>query len=134
MDFQKTIEQVKEGLESPLKVLAELKMLKTELELAISEVEPLAFKEVENYPQKNFKEFGYNFEFRSGAKTYDFSKIKEWSDLKDSMKKKEALYKMAASAYEKGTQVFDDETGEQIPIPLVKYSKPSLIIKKNDHP
>lgn len=125
------VERVQEGKESPLKALAELRMLSKMVTSAIEDIEPSAFKEAESYSEKTFNVFGFKFEVKQGSRRYDYKHIKEWSDLSAKIKEREALYKMAANAYEKGTQIFDEETGEQIPVPKVTYTKASISITED---
>ena len=130
MDIQEMVKLVEEGQSSPLKTIAEFKLLVKELTDAIAQIEDYAFREAETYGEKTFKDFGYSFEVREGGRRYDFSKIEEWKAMTKAIKDREAIYMVAASAYEKGGQIFDDETGEQVPIPIVKYNKQALVIRK----
>ena len=83
----------------------------------------------ESYGEKNFIHHDLEVTFKSGSKTYSFKEIPEYARMTEEMKSKQALWKAAYSAWEKGSSMFDEDSGEQIPIPVVTNGKDSMMIK-----
>ena len=72
---------------------------------------------------------GYKIELRNGRKTFDFSGIKEIDQKKKEIKEMELKAKSAFEARQKGILNIDED-GAEIPLPTVKYSASSIILKK----
>lgn len=132
MNYSELVQNVIDGVESPIKAYAVLKTQKEHIEKCLEEIGEEVNHATENY-EKHFTEHGFKFEKRSGGKYYDFSDIREWKNKKDELVKMESNYKAAYSNYEKGQQSVTED-GELVPLPVVKFKKDSLIVKKIDNP
>lgn len=73
---------------------------------------------------------GAKFEIRSGGRTFNFKRIREWQIASDNLKEIEDKYKSAFINKEKGLLPVD-ENGELLELPEVSYRKDSIIIKQN---
>ena len=128
-DIGLLVQEVLDGNASPLDAYATLKELAKEISAATKEIEEVALAEAETYGQNKFEAIGYNFEIRSGRRMHSFKHIPEWVELNQSLKEKEAMYKSATAAAERGN-VIVDEVGEVIQPAQVTYSKASLSVSK----
>lgn len=118
------------GEEEALKVYAILKDYEKVLKKCISEVQPIAIAEAENYTETTFSEHGYTFTKRNGGARYAFDNIPEWVEKKQQLKDIEEKAKQAHKSYEKNlTSVSED--GEVIELPTVTYAKDSISVKYN---
>lgn len=130
MDYLIGVEEnVDSGTVDPIVSLAIINKIEKAVKDVKASVYDSALIEAQNYPEKTFEHKGVWVERRNGRKVYDFKGIQEWNDLNDKRKEKEAIYKSAFDAYQKGKTMVDDETGEQIPIPAVSNNKDVLVIK-----
>lgn len=71
---------------------------------------------------------GATFEFRSGGKTFDYSKIDEVAEAEEKVKELKDKYKLAFENSQKGLLAISED-GEELQLPIPKYRKSSLIIK-----
>ena len=119
---------VKEGKADAIVTMKTLSDLAKGIEGYKKEVYEKALKLSQDYSHKTFEHKGVKVEKRNGSKLWNFKQIKEWSDLNDNIKLKEAGYKSAYENYERGVSLVDDN-GEQVPIPVVTYGKDVLVLK-----
>jgi hypothetical protein len=127
-ELQLRADQVVDGYEPGLKLLAELNRLKKEVERLEKEILPTCLNELEKCitPQvRSFENYGANFSLSAGGR-YDYSNYPTHKDYQNRLKSIET--KMQA-AYKAGATVIDDETGEIIPPADYKPNKPSITIK-----
>ena len=129
LEIAELVEQVEEGNADAILAYKELSSIAKVLDQAKKQVSIIAVNEARSYGQKSFEHEGMKCELRSGRKVWDFKGIPEWAEMTKAIKDKTEQYKGAYSAWEKGGSVFDEETGEQIPIPKVKYTDDVLVIK-----
>lgn len=125
-------ESVENGNSDPIVTLAKINEVEKLIKQSKDIVYESALIEAENYSEKTFIHKGIKVERRSGRNVYDFKSIPEWVGLNESVKNKEKIYKSAYDAYQKGTKMFDEDTGEEIPVPVVKFTKDTLVIKYAD--
>lgn len=128
INIEQLIQDVNDGNENPLKAFAVLKELQKNVSDALGYIEEYAMEEAEKYGAKTFEAMNYKFELREGSRRYSFKNIEKWVGLEKQRKDLEATLKNAASAYEKGQTVVD-ENGEVVPVPEVTYSKSSITVK-----
>ena len=128
VNVSELVQNTIDGKENPLKAYAVLKELQKQIVRGIAEVEEMALEEASKYGEKTFEALNYKFELREGSRRYVFKGIEKWDTLNQQLKDVEAECKQAAMAYEKGKQVVD-ENGELIPVPEVKFSKSSIVVK-----
>lgn len=129
IDIAQLIQDVLNGNENPLKAYAILKELSTEIANAINEIEDYAHEEASKFGERSFETMDWKFEIREGSRRMSFKNIDQWNELTKQIKEKEALYKQATLAYEKGKTIVD-ENGEVVPVGEVSFTKPSLIVKR----
>lgn len=104
--------------------------IKKAAETALKQIKESTLAEAANYTDKRFDHNGWTFELRDGSRRYDFSGCPSWVAVDQAKKDVEAALKAALQAAEKGAIVpLDEETGELIPLPVVKYSEPSITIR-----
>lgn len=126
------VESVENGNSDSIVTLAKINNAEKVLKDCKNAVYACAREEAENYPEKTFIHKGVKFERRAGRKVYNFKEIPEWVRLNNSVKDKEKLYKSAYDAYQKGSRMVDEETGEEIPIPSVYNTEDTLVLKYAD--
>ena len=128
-----SIKKVEDGDLNPLLVITELEDMRTMLNDTIKIIEE--FKEANidelamlatDYPEGYG---GYRFEYRNGAKRFNFKGCPTWVDLETRKKHEEQKLKLMWESATKGMTTVD-ENGEVMPLPEVSYSKSSLIMKK----
>ena len=128
----KLIEQAENGDIGMLEAATSLQDIKGELDFLSKSIKAWIDENIEelsmtasSYPE-GFA--GYQFEYRSGAKRWDFKKCPTWSSLKNDLTLEEQKLKAAFDSVQKGLAV-GTEDGEEIVLPELKYNKPSLIFK-----
>ena len=128
-----TIQEITQALEehriSNLEALAILKTKEREVKAAIELIQPEAYLDAEKYGGTSFKAHGFAFELRGGGRQWDYKGIPEWADKNKELKEIEASAKAAYSAYEKNL-ITANADGEEVVLPKVTFSNPSLIVKK----
>jgi len=120
--------EVQEGLTDPLVAYAHCKAIEKQLKETLEIVYASAIQEAEKYPP-SFEHEGFKFQRKNGRTMYDFSGIESINEAKRKVKELESLSKQALSAGERGSTIVDDETGEVITPPKVKFTKDTLSIK-----
>lgn len=126
VNYMKLVDDVMDGNESALKAYGILKQIQKDIAQCIKHVEGEAFQEAQNWDEKTFQTQGFKFEKRAGGRTYSFKHIDEWAKKKEELNNLEAKYKSAASAYEKGQTMVDDDTGEVVPAAQVTFKRDSM--------
>ncbi len=132
MDLKELVQNVLDGEESGLVALAVLKEQLNIIKECITQVEPTAFDEAESYGEKKFKHKDLMIERRNGKKNFNFKGITEWQQADATKKAVEAKAKAAYSNYENNVESVTPD-GEIVQLPIVTYSKDSLIIKRIAH-
>lgn len=127
IDYKELTQNAIDGIENPFIALSQLKKLKSDIDEAIKNVEPIAIQEAEK-EDKNFEYKGLKIELRQGRKVWNFKKLDEWSTYNKELKDCEERYKAAYSNFEKGL-ISANKDGEVLELPEVTYTKSSLIIK-----
>lgn len=123
-------EQVEEGHADALLAYHRLKELAEQVSAAKEVVYLHAIQEAENYGEKAFEHKGLKVERRNGAARWNYKGIPEWDQADKDKKELEKTLKSRYELYKKGELSIDQESGEQLPVPSVTYSKDSIIIKK----
>ncbi len=80
---EKIIAQVSEGNVNPLDAMVKLTYLQTVVEAALKVVRAKAVDEADKYPEKNFSDYGAEFQLKEAGIKYDFSEDEEWRQLKE---------------------------------------------------
>ncbi|TNE74969.1 hypothetical protein EP331_00320 [bacterium] len=125
-------ESVENGNSDSIVTLAKITNLEKALKDCKDQVYLTALEEAEKYPEKTFEHKGVKVEKRAGRKVYDFKNIQEWNNLNQNVKLFESKSKAAYDAYQKGLKMYDEETGEEIPIPSVYNTKDVLVLRYAD--
>lgn len=131
MDLQdkiyKIAERVDNGNLSPIEAQREL----NKLEAIVKETKAIIFPALENevslYSKDQLKDM--EVEVRNGRKNWDFKHIPEWKTEKDKLTAIETKYKSVYEATQKGV-LTASEDGEELELPILKFAKDSIIIKK----
>jgi len=103
-----------------------LKAVVKALEQVLKATEDIVRDEAEKHG-KTFSAFGAEIQVKEGALTPDYTHDQVWSDLQASMKAREELLKMAFRNAGKAT-VYDESTGEAVPVCPAKGTKPSIAV------
>lgn len=118
LDALLEMREFKSDFEKSLEIIADFETGK------IDEISREASKFPEGYK-------GFDVKIVNGRRTFDFKAIPEWSEIDAKRKEVEAKYKSIFDAMEKGSKFANvDDSGEELPLPEVKYSKSYLTIKK----
>lgn len=128
MNIEQLVQDVIDGNENPLKALALLKSQADLVKTGISEIEDYAFSEASKYGSKTFEDMGYKFTLTDGRRSYNFKEIQEWVEVEQAKKDIEEKYKQALLSHEKGLMAVSND-GEELTLPKVTYSKPSISIR-----
>lgn len=129
-NLQEVLSAVQDGREDALSFYAQLKELEKEIKDSLTIIDPIVEDESGAYSEKVFFDHGFQFEKRQGGKRFSFKGIPTWDEAEKFKKELEEKFRLAWLSREKGTVIYDDETGEEVPIPSVTYSKDSLIVKR----
>jgi hypothetical protein len=120
------IHRIEEGEVNPIAAHVRLKAVVKALEQVLKATEDIVRDEAEKHG-KTFSAFGAEIQVKEGALTPDYSQDQQWSDLQASMKAREELLKMAFRNAGKAT-VYDEATGEAVPVCPAKGTKPSIAV------
>jgi accessory colonization factor AcfC len=123
---QQLTDRINEGEVNPIEAHIKLKAIVKALEATIKATEDIVRDEAEKHG-KTFSAFGAEIQVKEGALTPDYSHDQVWSDLQASMKAREELLKMAFRNAGKAT-VYDEATGEAVPVCPAKGTKPSISV------
>lgn len=134
--YQTIFAKVERGELEALQGFALLKEMEKDFKQKLEILHCLAVEESELYG-KSFEHNGYKFERRNGRAIYDFKGISDWEEIdqkekeiKAKKKEKEQLYKQAFDVWKKSmNRLVNEDTGEVVPMPKVKYTGDVLIVK-----
>jgi hypothetical protein len=118
---------IQDGELNPLEAHAKAKAITTALKSVIDATESLARDEAAKYSAKTFEAFGAQVTLKDGAITPDYEQDAEWVRLKEQVKAREELLKLAFKA--KDVEITDTTTGEIVPKVQPKYAKSSISIQ-----
>ena len=113
-------------LPPPIAAHVRLKAVVKALEQVLKATEDIVRDEAEKHG-KTFSAFGAEIQIKEGALTPDYTHDQVWSDLQASMKAREELLKIAFRNAGKAT-VYDESTGEAVPVCPAKGTKPSIAV------
>lgn len=117
---------VENGTVSGLEVFSIFKKIEKIFDEAKKKVEAYAFDEAEKHGAKTFNSNGCEFSIRQGYAQYNFDEDHIYSDLKQRLKEREDLLKLALKSKD---MIFGSD-GVEVPKVSVKgYTKDSLTIK-----
>lgn len=121
---------VENGNRSPLEGFALIKTTLKECEAALKEIEAAAIEEARQYGQKSFQFSGFEFQRSEGRRLFDFKTSPAWNKKKAELTHLEERMKAAWNMSQKiGGGIASMESGEEIELPAVTYSKESLSVK-----
>lgn len=129
-DIINIVDKAKSGDVNALKAYGDLKKIQFIINVAVKQVEPIAFEEADKYDEKQFDYAGFHFEKRNGSKRFSYKNIPEWQTYDKAKKDCEARYKQAFLSSQKGLLPVTTD-GEELILPEVTYTKDSLIVKRN---
>jgi hypothetical protein len=110
--------RIQEGEVNPIAAHVRLKAVVKALEQVRDEAEKHG---------KTFSAFGAEIQVKEGALTPDYTHDQQWSDLQLLIKIREELLKIAFRNAGKAT-VYDESTGEAVPVCPAKGTKPSIAV------
>jgi len=120
-DLKELVQNIKEGLTEALPAYIDLKKSLDELQEALSEIQPLAISEAQNYPEKSFKLNGAIVEKRSTPAQWDYSQCEAYIHAKNRLSYIQKIAQAGGGA--------DTETGEVIDKAVKIEGKESIAIK-----
>lgn len=123
------IQDVHDGVESPLRAYGMITEIEQFVKKAKQEISEYAKQEAEKY-DTTFEADGYKFELRQGRRVWNFKECDEWVRANVNLKAVEKRLKHNYEANADGLVTLNQDTGEIIDLPEVKYTEPSLIVKK----
>tara|TARA_R110000803_G_scaffold70019_3_gene132675 strand:+ start:141 stop:533 length:393 start_codon:yes stop_codon:yes gene_type:complete len=128
IDTANLVQEVMDGKCSPYKALHFLKDYAKQIKNQIEIVETEAFNQSE-YEDRTFLKDGFEIEKRNGRKVWNFKNCNSFKLANDNLEEIKNDLKQNFSLFEKGKSSVD-ENGEIGEIPLVTFTKDSIIIKK----
>ena len=126
--IQKLHDRAFSGDINPLEAYAQAKHILDGYTKLVEDLKEYAQDEAEKYP-KQFEDFGFKFEKRSGRTLYDFKHLIQWQQADNNKKLVEQQSKAALEAMKLGNTIIDAD-GCIVEPPKISYTKDSLIIKK----
>jgi hypothetical protein len=121
------IKLIEGGDINPLEAHAKAKAIRTALDIVLKSTEDLAQDEAMKYGAKTFEAFGAKVTLKHGATTPTYEEDSVWVELKEQLKAREELIKLAFKA--KDVEIIDTITGEVVKKVSPKYSKSSISIQ-----
>ena len=118
--------RIMEGEVNPVAAHVRLKAVIKALEQVLKQTEDAVRDEAEKHG-KTFSAFGAEVTLKEGTLTPNFEEDEVYADLKSQMKAREELLKVAFRQAGK-TAIFDESTGEQIPVCTAKATKASIAV------
>lgn len=131
LDF--IIDSVGSGMTNPIEAYATIQTIEKMFKSCKAAIDLAAQEEAERYGEKTFEAYGYQVTKTDGKRSWDFKQCPEWIEAKEYLKNLEEDLKDAYKRKEKGQFLGSTVTGEiedHLILPTLKYSKPSLTIKK----
>jgi hypothetical protein len=124
---EETTAKIMNGELDPLAAHVRAKAVMKALELIIKQTEQLAIDETFKYAGKTFEAFGAEISHREGADGPNLEMDDRYNAIKATLKDREALLKQAYKMREK-CAIYDQQTGEEIPVLPPKFTKPSIAV------
>lgn len=105
------VSSVNEGLVNPLEAFVAIKHMEEVCKLANKQLKEQAITEAETYgvESKDLKAYGAQIQVKNGAGRWNFSHIKEISELEDNLKELKDSHKTAYKMRLKGNQMVTEE-------------------------
>ena len=122
-----TTAKIMNGELDPLAAHVRAKAVMKALELIIKQTEQYAIDETYKYAGKTFGAFGAEISMREGAEAPNCDMDDRYTAIKLQLKDRENMLKLAFKMAGKST-VYDNETGEEVPILPAKITKPSIAV------
>lgn len=129
---EKCVDEITSGERNPLEFEVMLKNLEDTISLVRKneKVKNAIADEVGKYAEKTFSYSSYEITKCEGKKALDFSNDSVWVELNDKLKAREKLLKSVNHSFD---DIVDGKTGEILKPPIIKYSKPYIIIKYKEY-
>lgn len=131
--FLKILEQVESGDINFLEAVIEVRKIKLGINSLLKDLDAFEneyYNEIQMEASEHQNEYkGAKFEFRNGRKMFDFKGIDEVEKANQELKAIKDKYQSAWENRQKGLVPIDEETGEILNLPVVKYGKSSLVVK-----
>ena len=123
------VENVEEGIESPLKGYAVLAQAKKFIEQCMEQIKPIAVDAAIKMGEKTFATDGFQFTFTDGRRNWDFKGIEAWEQKDKELKEIEAALKANAEAMQKSMTQLITPDGEVLEAAKLTFSAPSISVK-----
>ena len=123
---QQLTDRINEGEVNPIEAHIKLKAIVKACEVAIKQTEQTVADEAAKHG-KTFQAFGAEVTLKEGSLTPNYEEDEVYADLKAQMKAREELLKIAFRQAGKSA-IFDEVTGEQIPVCTAKGTKSSIAV------
>ena len=123
---QQLTDRINDGEVNPVEAHIKLKAIVKALEATIKATEHTVADEASKHG-KTFSAFGAEITLKEGSLTPNYDEDPIYADLKAQMKAREELLKMAFRNAGKAT-VYDESTGEAVPVCPAKGTKPSIAV------
>ena len=123
---QQLTDRIKDGEVNPIEAHIKLKAIVKALEATIKATEQTVADEASKHG-KTFRAFGAEVTLKEGTLTPNFEEDEVYADIKAQLKDREEILKLAFRQAGK-TAIFDERTGEQIPVCTAKATKASIAV------
>jgi hypothetical protein len=123
---QQLTDRINEGEVNPVEAHIKLKAIVKALEVTIKATEQTVADEAAKYG-KTFQAFGAEITLKEGSLTPNYEEDAVYADIKAQLKEREEILKLAFRQAGK-TAIYDESTGEQIPVCSAKGTKPSIAV------
>jgi hypothetical protein len=123
---QHLTDRINEGEVNPVEAHIKLKAIVKALEVTIKATEEVVTTEAAKHG-KTFQAFGAEITLKEGSIGPNCDEDATYAALKAQLKAREELLKIAFRQAGK-TAIFDESTGEQIPVCTAKGTKPSIAV------
>jgi hypothetical protein len=123
------VENVEEGIESPLKGYAVLAEAKKFIEQCMEQIKPIAVDAATRMGEKTFVADGYQFSFNEGARDWKYDHVKKWVEKKKELKEIEAALKANAEASQRSMSQLITPDGEILEAAKLEFKASSLSVK-----
>jgi hypothetical protein len=123
---QQLTDRINDGEVNPIEAHIKLKAIVKACEVAIKQTEQTVADEASKHG-KTFQAFGAEITLKEGSLTPNYEEDPIYADIKAQLKAREELLKIAFRQAGK-TAIYDESTGEQIPVCSAKGTKPSIAV------
>jgi hypothetical protein len=123
---QQLTDRINDGEVNPIEAHIKLKAIVKALEATIKATEQTVADEAGKHG-KTFSAFGAEITLKEGSLTPNYEEDEVYADLKAQLKAREELLKIAFRQVGK-TAIFDESTGEQVPVCTAKATKASIAV------